>query len=417
MKTAKRNLAVLLSFVMMLSGLTITSTKAKAAATACTYFISIGAPYESYYSTTNAEKDRVTLDEKDISDDFGIGLPTDGSDATVDDGGETRHYTAIRAIAKYIRNYLIDTKAASTKEEANALMPKYINYAGGFISGFSTDGSHWNTGAFSDMSVEGTSDDGYWAFYTNGMSSSVGAGTCSLPAQDYGMSLEFKWSTYTGEGYQASKYAFIGDKSGGFGLAKDGVKGTLYQRDFTFDPTTYEITKFDDTAVTGAAVTVYDSTGMEYTHTFTDEKGNYEIKDMAPGIYSLVAQKDKKDAKGRTFSEIARAGYDVVLADTPKTPSSVKASGKKGAINVTWKASGSKLKLKSGYTVYVSKKKNSGYKSAGSKSAKKATIKKSKGTYYVKVRQFFKYTLGVNEDTHVKKVYGAYSKPVKVTVK
>lgn len=82
-----------------------------------------------------------------------------------------------------------------------------------------------------------------------------------------------------------------------------------------------------------------------------------------------------------------------------------KSKAKKKKITITWK----KVAKASGYQVYVSKKKKSGFKKSATVKKAKATIKKKKGTYYIKVRAY--------KTANKAKIYGSYSKTVKVKVK
>ena len=415
MKTAKKSLSILMTLILSVTIFAASPARAEEETPLTIYNISIGAPYENYYSSK--EVNEVTVVPEDLTDDFGIGLPVDGSDATTGDDGEVKRITAVRAIAKYIRNYIMSTVNA-TKEEANKLMPKYFDFnaSTGWINGFSNDGEHWNTGAFEDTSIEGTSADGYWMFIANGMYSTTGIGGYTLGEYYHSVDIELKWVNKIGTGYSYTPYAFLSDDTKGFDLASKGVKGTLYQREYEFGASG-EISDYKDTPVSGAAVVAYDSTGMEYTHAITDSKGKYQIKNFKPGKYTLVAQKDTKDDAGRTYSAIAKAGFDVDLVATPKAPTSVKVSAKKKNINVSWKYNNTDVDAVDAYAVYISKKKNSGYKKASEVVGKKVKIKKAKGTYYVKVRHLYKHKLGKNEDYKIKRVYGSYSKPIKVKVK
>ena len=70
------------------------------------------------------------------------------------------------------------------------------------------------------------------------------------------------------------------------------------------------------------------------------------------------------------------------------------------------------------YQVYISKKKNGKYKKACEvRFENKAKIKKSKGTYYVKVRDSHWYNVDGGEDGIYKGFYSSFSKPIKVKVK
>ena len=65
--------------------------------------------------------------------------------------------------------------------------------------------------------------------------------------------------------------------------------------------------------VPGATVKIFDSNGLPYKHTITDENGNYTLTEIPQGTYSLGAVKDGyllSDAAGVTLS-----GADTVKAD------------------------------------------------------------------------------------------------------
>lgn len=93
----------------------------------------------------------------------------------------------------------------------------------------------------------------------------------------------------------------------------------------------------------------------------------------------------------------------------PSKVKSFKVTGSKKKITVRWK----KNNAASGYVIYYSKSKSSGYKTLATITSKTKTkyIKKKlkKGTYYVKMRPYL--------TKSGKKLYGSYTAVKKVTVK
>lgn len=93
----------------------------------------------------------------------------------------------------------------------------------------------------------------------------------------------------------------------------------------------------------------------------------------------------------------------------PSKVKSLKVTGGKNKITVTWK----KNTAASGYVIYYSKKKSSGYKALATIKTNATTryVKKKlkKGTYYIKMRAYKK--------SGSKKLYGSYTAVKKVTVK
>ena len=83
-----------------------------------------------------------------------------------------------------------------------------------------------------------------------------------------------------------------------------------------------------------------------------------------------------------------------------------KTKKRKKTITLTWK----KVNNATGYQVYLSKKKNKGFKKAADTTKTKAAIRKKKGTYYIKIRAYVK-------QADKTKTTGAFSKPKKIRVK
>ena len=128
---------------------------------------------------------------------------------------------------------------------------------------------------------------------------------------------------------------------------------------------------------------------------FTDKKVS---KDTQYSYYVLALSSD---------SHLTSDKSNTIKALVPKKVSKLKGKAGKKRASVSFK----KNKKASGYEVYISTKKKSGYKKKATLKKAKTTIKKltSKTTYYVKVRAYYK--------SNGKKIYGSYSKVVKVRVK
>lgn len=167
----------------------------------------------------------------------------------------------------------------------------------------------------------------------------------------------------------------------------------------------------------------------------TNNEGKTELKFTKSGKYVLSAYKSsdkvhndisrpyavvtvtdevkKEPQKPANITNNTTQNSSVVSKNTIKKPAKVKkvkavvkkAKTKKKKITITWK----KVKNASGYQIFVSKKKKTGFKKAITVSKTKAVMKKKKGTYYIKVRAY-------NKSGKTKK-YGNYSSTIKVKVK
>lgn len=131
-----------------------------------------------------------------------------------------------------------------------------------------------------------------------------------------------------------------------------------------------------------------------------------------------LSYKDKKAKKGKLYyykvkAITANSGYSSELSKAVKAKVPTKCSSfKKKAVSsnkitLKWK----KNKSVSGYEIYRSTKKNSGYKKVKTISRQKTTTAavsklKANKTYYFKIRGYYK--------TGGKKIYGSYSKPIKI---
>ncbi len=361
----------------------------------------VAAPYEEYFGGVSY----LDLDENDLKDDFGIGLPTDGSDA--EDG---KHFTAIRALAKTIRRHIMIENEDLTEDQANALMPNYILYEGGFVNGLSNDGIHWNTGFYQDPSVEASTKyptgDGYWSFCVDKFYSNTLVGSTYLSEATVDNEFELKFISYTGD------YGEILQDDYGYVKKGKSLTGTVNAKKFSD-----ELDKPQYVPVSDATVAVYndnDNDDKLITTVKTDENGKYTIPNLKEGIYKLVASKEVQSESGQVYSSLTYTNEFGYVIKKPATPKKVKAKGGKKKITVSWKSSDEGEQ----YQVYISKKKNGKYKKACDvRYENKAKIKKSKGTYYVKVRDSHWYNVAGGEGGIYKGFYSSFSKPIKVKVK
>lgn len=436
MKNRKTFISMMLVFAMVFS-LNIAPKVSNAAeddtttSTVCT--VKIEAPYEIYY----ADDQYVYLDDADLKDDFGIGLATDGSDAIKNADGTTSKFTAIRAIAKSIREHIKHTKNITDDKEANKLMKDYIQYSNGYLTSFSNDGKNWNTGTYKGtastaISGSGASiasgdgmTDGYWALFVDNNYSTTGVSITSAGDESHMCEIKYTWRSYSAPygqpGFEVSGVGVIddegryGDEEQGFELASK--KTTFAVKKLAVDPATFAFAdKF--TAVSGASVSVFDDLHdkKEVYTAKTDSKGQFTIKknQLKPGSYTIVAWEEAENAQKKTFSKMIFTARSLILASTPKTPTGVKAKfdKKKKKFTVSWKPAKDASDY---YEVYHSTKKNGKYRLAKEVvGKKKVTIKRGKGIKYVKVIHKFRYVYGPEGSDHVRDLYGSFTKPVKI---
>lgn len=382
--------------------------------------VRVAAPYDEYYNSYG-----VTLyhdgDEDDLADDFGIGLPTDMSDAKLNEKtGVMQYYTAARALAKAIRNFIMTQKGIEDKAEANKLMKNYIDVGtsqyGMFINGLSAYGEKWNDGAFKDPTVGGTSNDGYWSFLADGMYSDYGiSGTYVDTYTD----LEFLWVPDTYKGKEFTGYGTVNFENSGTQLVGKDITGTVERKVFVFDESGKSDTKYEPAVGARVEIRGADGEGV-LDEAVTDAKGQFKVNRSEAGDYKIMVYDEATNEAGQTYSKMSNTVGWVTFREKPKAPTNVKVKAKKSkakkkTITVTWKKVDD---WDATYQVYVSKKKKSGYKKVKQIADKnKVTFKRAKGTYYVKVRNANLYEYGEDEDYHVVGFYSSFTKPVKIKVK
>ncbi|MBR6229260.1 MAG: hypothetical protein IKQ97_05935 [Eubacterium sp.] len=432
MKAVKRVTSVMLMLAMV-STLVITAPTLEAKEADSVFVtVNIQAPYEVYYDDVDS---LVQLEEKDLKDDFGIGLSTDGSDKV--------KFTAIRAIAKKIREHIKLVKNIKDDKKANEEMKNFIQYKDGFISAFSNDGVNWNTGAFegtmssvysgnpavgegivtsgSSATIAGMND-GYWGFFDMYTYSDKSVNEVSADDDGFQKELTMDWigthGTFGQPDFKAAGYGVINDKVDGnelgyHGYELAGKKTTFRIERLAFDATTF---KYADlyTPASGAAVSVYDDQDEEVCSAKADAKGFIELPAFDMGSYTICAWEPGVDNLGRIFSKMTYTEYKITFVDTPKAPTKVKAKTKKKKVIVTFKP----VKNQTGeYYVFTSKKKNGKYNlvaNAKAVNSSKITFKKTKNAKFVKVKQVFEYEYGDPNSEHIRAFESEFTKAVKV---
>ena len=440
MKTVKKISSIMLALALVMTTFVYTPAKAAEEKVVATAAVIIEAPFEAYYGGG----DLVFIEESDLKDDFGIGLPTDGKDGA----------TAVRAVAKAVRNYIMYSKNITDTKKANEEMKKYISYSNGFISAFSNDGKNWNTGTYdgsqssalataaaasgsaaSGSAVSGSAAqpatgsavtpavsgkiDGFWMFFVDNMISEKLASETVL-SSDYVMEIKFSWFTTIGDfgqpGYEMAGVGVIDDRMADgdkyHGYAQAGTKTTFAVKKVAVDPQTFkEASTYE--AVPGATVSVYDENDEEITSAVADADGKFTLPKLATGQYTIKAWDPVKDATGKTYSKMSCTEYKILMVKKPGVPKKVKAKKKGKKVTVSWK----KVKDASDYyEVYAAKKKNGKYKLVKDVNGKaKVTFKLAKslkGMKFVKVRHYYVYETETGSNVRV--FYGNFTKPAKI---
>ena len=229
----RKPLSLVLVFVMALSIVGIAPATAKAAEEydSVGVRVKIHAPYHEYFDNTYYDED-INLDKDDLNDDFGIGLAT-GNDAK---------FTALRAIAKFVREGLMKEKSITDKVAANELLKNYIGVTpsqyGLSLTGISDNGTTWNPGAYkeSTTSADGAlspTSDGYWNFIVNGASASLGVDSYEISMR-YGEEIELTWVSMLNDGNYAGTGKFNIPNSG-YILSNKNTKIILMNEITTYD--------------------------------------------------------------------------------------------------------------------------------------------------------------------------------------
>ena len=430
MKNTKKLLSLLLVFVM-----TITLTNGFVAKAAETITVTLRLEQDQ---TTLTKPVQITMTPDDVKAYGDLKLPTDTM-------------TPLHVLAKY----LITQKGATEENLSN-----YIVFNKGFLSGISVNGTAKTD--FGSASSDPKVKDAYWMFAVNDTSpvnpaTGYGYTMNEYPMQDkdslvlYGVwggdyvnAVSPYYTTFAQENYQAETNQTFNIKLIGFDIFNDyGVKANH--------------------AMKGAHIVITDASGKQMEKEYvTDENGVASLSLDTAGTYTLTAYRKTTDdahfdisrpyatvtvadaaaptptatavptasatptaSAAPTASAVPTATATVIpillsdvnpqtVTDKKTAPAKVKqikatvqkTKKRKKTITLTWK----KVNNATGYQVYLSKKKNKGFKKAADTTKTKAAIRKKKGTYYIKIRAYVK-------QADKTKTTGAFSKPKKIRVK
>ena len=419
MKNKKKLLSVLLVFVM-----TISVFHGYAAKAADTVKVTLRLEQDNATLVTPVV---VTLTDADKKD-YGIGLST-----------ET--LTPLHALAKY----LTEKKGATTETMKNYITASKSQY-GLYVTGISIDGK--SDGSASSDALDGVN----WGYAVNNTDPGVGMGSYSLKNNDavtiYGL-----WGGGTWPNNVETNYSYFENSTVNTTVSNKttvSLKGVGYDENYnpivkSISNATVVAAKYENeasTATTGNAVSLVQ----------TDENGTATLSFDKAGTYVLSAYRLDSDGKHSNISRpygIVKvlaavtaptatptatptaaptatptatpvptvtpapptpASDDKGIKKVAKTPTKVKvvvkkSKKKKKSVTVSWK----KAANAKGYRILLSKKKNGKYTKVTDTKKTKYTFKKTKGTYYVKLKA---YVVKSNKST-----YSKATKPVKFKVK
>lgn len=428
MKNKKKLLSVLLVFVM-----TVSVFHGYAAKAADTVKVTLRLEQDNKTLVTPVE---VTLTDEDKKD-YGIDLST-----------ET--LTPLHALAKY----LTEKKGATTETMKNYIMASKSQY-GLYVTGISIDGK--SDGSASSDALDGVN----WGYAVNNTDPGVGMGSYSLKNNDavtiYGL-----WGGGTWPNNVETNYSYFENSTLNTTVSKKttvSLKGVGYDENYnpivkSISNATVVAAKYENEASTA-------TTGNAVTLAQTDDNGVATLSFDKAGTYVLSAYRLDSDGKHSNISRpyaivkvlaavttptatptvTPTATPTVTPTTTPagdslgkpvptktptatptpasddkgikkvaKTPTKVKvvvkkSKKKKKSVTVSWK----KAANAKGYRILLSKKKNGKYTKVTDTKKTKYTFKKTKGTYYVKLKA---YVVKSNKST-----YSKATKPVKFKVK
>lgn len=428
MKNKKKLLSVLLVFVM-----TVSVFHGYAAKAADTVKVTLRLEQDNKTLVTPVE---VTLTDEDKKD-YGIGLST-----------ET--LTPFHALAKY----LTEKKGATTETMKNYIMVSESQY-GLSPTSINIDGK--SDGSASSDGLDGV----YWMYTVNNTDPGVSMGSCSLKNNDavtiYGL-----WSGGTWPNNVETNYSYFENSTLNTTVSNKttvSLKGVGYDENYTpivksISNATVVAAKYEneastatkDTAVAtaqtddnGVATLSFDKAGTYVLSAYRlDSDGKHSNISRPYGIVKVLAAVTAPTA---TPTVTPTAAPTVTPTTTPagdslgkpvptKTPTATptpasddkgikkvakkptkvkvvvkKSKKKKKSVTVSWK----KAANAKGYRILLSKKKNGKYTKVTDTKKTKYTFKKTKGTYYVKLKA---YVVKSNKST-----YSKATKPVKFKVK
>lgn len=411
MKQTKKGLSFLLAIAMVLS--LAYGPNVKAAATSVTITLRVEQDEDMVAAPV-----QITLTDEDTQTGFGMNLAT---------GPAAEVATPLHALAKYMKS------KGATDDTMNQYITADFTYGSAYITKISSEGKCGEDSG--GNAASGSQDNVYWMFAVNNASPSDPETKMGYAADQYILKQNDMvvfyglWSPYPAE--DETLYGYFDQTSYTVEAGKPltvTLNGSGTRYDEQYNPTAYT-TPVSDGVVVAAPYKTADSsatrdnaslttrTGADGRATLTFKKtGSYVIsayRYAADGIHFTLSRpyaritvtepkvvKPVDDKKDKTENTIKKP------AKVTKVKVTVKKSGKKKKnVVLSWK----KVKNATGYQVYVSKKRNKGYKKKASVKKKQASIRLSKGTYYIRVRACIKSGSTVR--------YGAYSDPKKVRVK
>ena len=428
MKNKKKLLSVLLVFVM-----TVSVFHGYAAKAADTVKVTLRLEQDNKTLVTPVE---VTLTDEDKKD-YGIDLST-----------ET--LTPLHALAKY----LTEKKGATTETMKNYIMASKSQY-GLYVTGISIDGK--SDGSASSDGLDGVN----WMYTVNNTDPGVGMGSYSLKNNDvvtiYGL-----WGGGTWPNNVETNYSYFENSTVTTTVSNKttvSLKGVGYDENYnpivkSISNATVVAAKYENEASTA-------TTGNAVTLAQTDDNGVATLSFDKAGTYVLSAYRLDSDGKHSNISRPYAIVKVLAAVTTPtatptvtptatptvtptatpagdslgkpvptKTPTATptpasddkgikkvakkptkvkvvvkKSKKKKKSVTVSWK----KAANAKGYRIALSKKKNGKYTKVADTKKTKYTFKKTKGTYYVKLKAYV-----VKSD---KATFSKATKPVKFKVK
>ena len=397
MKHTKKLVSLLLTFVMVMS---LTNSFVAKAATTITVTLRVEQDDASVITPVT-----VTLTEEDQKD-FGIGLPTD-------------KLTPLHALAKYFT----EKKGATDETLSKYIIASRSEY-GLYLTGISADGNssgNPSTNAQSDV---------YWSYTVNNVYASVSMDSYELKDKDsvviYGL-----WSPWPAEEetlYTSfDKVVYEAETNQTVTVTLTGY-GAKYDENFNSVPFSKAIEGATVMAAEYNETTTSVVSGSAIQVATTDAKGNASFTFKEAKSYVLSAYKKAKDGSHYVISRpyalvhVSKPNYvtdcptindgtpNTSVAKKPAKVKKVKARVKKSkktkkTIIISWK----KVKNATGYRVYISKKQKKNFKKVATTKKTKVTLKRKKGTYFIKVRAYKK--------NGTKNLFGSYSKVIKLKVK
>lgn len=394
MKNKKKLLSVLLVFVM-----TVSVFHGYAAKAADAVKVTLRLEQDNATLVTPVE---VTLTDADKKD-YGIGL-------------STKTLTPLHALAKY----LTEKKGATTETMKNYIMASEGQY-GLYVTGINIDGK--SDGSASSDGLDGVN----WMYTVNNTDTGVGMGSYSLKNNDavtiYGI-----WGGGTWPNNVETNYSYFENNTVTTTISSKttvSLKGVGY--DENYNPIVKAISKATVVAAKHENETSTATKDNAVATAQTDDNGVATLSFDKAGTYVLSAYRLDSDGKHSNISRpygIVKVTAPVVtptVKPTPasddkgikkvaKTPTKVKvvvkkSKKKKKSVTVSWK----KAANAKGYRITLSKKKNGKYTKVADTKKTKYTFKKTKGTYYVKLKAYV-----VKSD---KATFSKATKPVKFKVK